>query len=64
MLFFGLFILIVLPIFLWFCISLLKKNPDLNGNPATKFIIAIFYLFGGMAVLTDLIIIAHLLKLI
>lgn len=54
--------LVVLPIFLFYCISSLKKNPDMKDNPATGFIIVLFYIFGGMAVLIDLILLGHVLK--
>lgn len=64
MLFFGLFVLVVLPIFLIVSAGKLKNNENFKDNPATGFIRFIFYLFAGMAILADLIIIARLIKLI
>jgi hypothetical protein len=63
MLFFGLFTVVVLPIFLIYAAGSLKKNANFRDNPATGFIRFIMYLFAGMSILSAMIILGRILRL-
>lgn len=62
MMFFGLFMLVVLPLFLIVSVHKMKQSPRFKHDPAMEFVAFIFYLFAGMAILADVMIIAQLFQ--
>ena len=63
MLFFGLFTLIVLPIFLFYSAGIIKRNPEFGDTGLALVIRVILYIFAAMAILADLVLIGRLLRL-
>lgn len=63
MLFFGLFTLVVLPIFLVYCAGIIKRNPEFGPTGLALIIRIVLYIFAGMAVLADLVLLGRLFRL-
>jgi uncharacterized protein YqhQ len=64
MLFFGLFVLVVLPIALIYMAEMIKKSETFRHTATGGIIRFVLYLFAGMAILSDILIIGKIFKLV
>lgn len=49
--FFGLFTLIVLPLFLWVCIKIIRSNANLQNSGFGIFLEILFSIFIGLSII-------------